>query len=177
MRTGLAMKPLTLRACGVVLGAVVVVGCGHWGDFDLPSEPFYTEDAVIELPGIAGTWINEEGVTWTFHSQSLTTSNLKESIASIFFRAGDAVFLDLLMGFHVLFKVELEKDTLRLVPADITGFAQAKEQGLLPDKPTPGDWVTFLQEHGESEEVFYPEEEDWVFHRQPMEEVEEEARE
>ena len=134
------MKILTLKACGVAMGAIVLMGCAsskssptgteafllsiEAASVLASEEPFFTEEAVSELPGIDGSWVREQvpDGLWIIDGQRWYSVSGMDAI-STYFKVGDQVFVDLLVFFpgdnlHVLHKMQHEEDTMTLIGLD-----------------------------------------------------------
>lgn len=179
-----------ILACSIVL--ITAAGC-----IITSFHPFYTEDAVIELPEIKGEWqlvsIGEDKVDkdehepWSFGKDTieiLEPAGQRSVLDTTYFKVQNTVFLDTtaveadendvglwwamhVVPTHLLSKVMLEGDSLRIVPLDYEWFEDNTDnsEGDLPsitdDKSrvilytaTPEQWMAFLKEHHNDKDIY-----------------------
>ncbi|KPJ98446.1 MAG: hypothetical protein AMK71_11360 [Nitrospira bacterium SG8_35_4] len=123
--------------------------------------PFYTEDSLIQLPSIYGSWrltrddsgevSNADIPPWQFTGSRVTSFDgrgLEAKLQVKYFSIDDTVFMDITAGdphtssiseiwamhvtpVHTLVKVSLEKDTLILTPLNYDWFESALASDII----------------------------------------------
>lgn len=118
--------------------------------------PYYTEAALCNIPGIAGEWMlldegkPQSGKPWSFGSDKVITydtNGISASVKVVYFRSGETFFLDTiadspgegtnrwwtmhLLPVHIVTKVELRGNRLTLTPIDYDWLEKALESGLV----------------------------------------------
>ena len=169
---------------------------------------FFTEEAVVEYADADGTWklvknygdmIKEKPIKpWTFEGKTLTAydeQGAKSELKMTFFKVKETLFMDLFpdspsesTGFywtahvipvHCVYKVELRKDSLVLIPLNYEWVHKEYDEGhiTLPcvkfDEErellftaSPAEWMAFLEKYKDDTKVFSTEYE-FVLERMP----------
>ncbi len=165
--------------------------------------PFYTSDVTIEMPQVHGKWQLIKSVgddmsgmninPWEFSEDALKTfaeNNIVAEIDIVYFKVGDNYFLDCMAGepdeekmnpywvfltrpIHSLCKLQLQDNTLQLIPVDIDALEtlirerkinlkllkKADQSDINLFTTTPKEWVEFLKKYGDDEKLFNEENE------------------
>lgn len=160
--------------------------------------PFYTSDVTIEMPQVHGKWKLIKSVgddmsgknidPWEFSEDGLITyseNNIAAEIEIVYFKVGENYFVDcmaadpdeekmnpywvfLMRPIHSLCKLELQENTLKLIPVDIDALGtlmrerkidlkiikKADESDINLFTATPSEWVEFLKNHGDDQKLF-----------------------
>ena len=157
--------------------------------------PFYTEGTKVELNEINGEWISiiqlgdkieNKGICpWSFKNKTIITyddKNIKSKLECTYFKVGDKLFVDTTAGepeveinlcwaagitlVHTLCKVNLDNNTLELIPINAEWFDNRIEEKMLDMSYvkvgmdnylftiTSKEWVKFLEKHADNPELF-----------------------
>ena len=124
-------------------------------------------------------WVFSDGII-----EITDEDNLKNQLKTVYFKIGDTVFLDTtaadpddqgniglfwafnVLPVHIVCKVQLDGDTLTLIPMDYRWFEDNADKFNIPfvhDKKsdigmytaTSEQWVSFLKKHQDTKGVFY----------------------
>lgn len=140
----------------LILLAVAVVLFTIAGCIVQSLNPYYTEDSVCNIPGIAGEWTlldegkPQSGKPWSFGSDKVITydkNGIPASVKVVYFRIGETFFLDTIADgpgegtnrwwtmhvfpVHIVTKVEIRDNRLTLTPIDYNWLEKALENGIV----------------------------------------------
>ncbi|MFC2140468.1 hypothetical protein ACFLQ1_01960 [Candidatus Auribacterota bacterium] len=152
-------------------------GCIVWS-----VNPFYTDDAVIEMPALNGKWQpikialeNKSDKAWHFESDTILTFDKEGepgSLKAVYFKIGDDIYLDTMpddpdetgvgmwwiahvFPVHTLCKVELSEDKLILRPLSYKWFNDAIEKKIIS--------LPFSEQEGDDDMIiYYPSAKEWM---------------
>jgi hypothetical protein len=145
----------TLLLCTIILS--------FYGCIVQSVKPFYSEDAVTEVPEILGKWLRADEIkdketqaVWEFKKKEIVTvgkNGIKGVLRATYFEVDDVMFLDTtisppedeglsewrqihLAPVHLLCKVEIKKDRLSLIPLNTEWLKKALDKKEV-DIPSP----------------------------------------